>query len=38
MRPLVLAFVGLAYGAEEAFDPLIYVDTLIGTANYGNGE
>jgi hypothetical protein len=25
------------HALDEAFDPLAYVDPLIGTANYGNG-
>lgn len=33
-----LAFAGLAFSTEESFNPLAYVDPLIGTANYGNGE
>lgn len=41
MRSLLLqlgcALAGV-YGADNDFDPLTYVDTLIGTANYGNGE
>jgi hypothetical protein len=35
---LTYALAGVAHAADDAFDPLSYVDPLIGTANEGNGR